>query len=509
MPPEEYTVLTKSKLIEHATDLYHHNQELKQDNQHLKHELAQLKRMIHGSRSERFVPDEVSDEQLTLEMEVQAEGQQEETEEITYTRKKKERKEKPYRQPIPADLPRVDHILEPEDKQEGMVRIGEEITEELEYTPPEFLVNRYIRPKYVWPEQEEKGVLIAAPPSRPIPKAIAGPALLAIIMIDKFVYHLPFYRQMQKYKRQGITLPVSTLCGWNAKTCELLEPLYKTLLKLVLQSGYIQADETPIRVMDKQKKGKTHRGYHWVYHSPEQGLVLFDYRPGRGTEGPAQLLRNYKGYLQTDGYSVYEYFEQRPGIRLTACLAHVRRYFDQALHNDRKRAEAALLLIQGIYDIERKAREQKMDQEQRKALRLEKARPLMDELGNWLKDNYQQVLPKSPIGKAMQYLLGRFNYMARYLEDGRLEIDNNLAENQIRPVAIGRKNYLFAGSHDGARRAAMLYSLFGTCKAHDVDPFQWLRDVLSRINDHPMQRLEVLLPHKWKTLKDQEEIQGV
>jgi hypothetical protein len=235
-----------------------------------------------------------------------------------------------------------------------------------------------------------------------------------------------------------------------------------------------------------------------VYYSPVERLVLFDYRKGRGREGPEELLKDYRGALQADGYSAYEYFEKQPGITLLACIAHARRKFDESLKNDKTRAEYVLELIQELYAIERQAREGQMDGDQRKVLRQENATVKLEELHRWLNENITQVLPKSAIGQAIAYTLHLWPRLIRYLDDGRYEIDNNLIENSIRPVALGRKNYLFAGSHEGAQRAAMMYSFFATCKINDIEPFEWLTKVLTRIPDHSIQRLEELLPHNLK-----------
>jgi hypothetical protein len=255
-------------------------------------------------------------------------------------------------------------------------------------------------------------------------------------------------------------------------------------------------DETPIKVLDKDKKGTTHRGYHWVYHAPEQRLVLFDYREGRGREGPTECLSGFKGYLQTDGYVVYEDFANTKGVTLLGCLAHARRKFDEAKDNDMTRAEYVLSEMQKLYAVERQAKENGLSIDERYQLRQQHAVPVLDNLKTWMIENYKAVLPKSVIGQALYYSLQRWDKLCAYTTDGRLQIDNNLVENAIRPVAIGRKNYLFAGSHNGARRAAMLYSFLGTCKMNNVNPFEWLQDVLTKIADHPVNDLQKLLPNK-------------
>lgn len=467
------------------------------ENLQLKDELAQLKRLIYGSRHERFIPT-TPPEQLSLGINAEQKPTPvTATERIEYTRQKKQATTetiKTGRMKLPADLPREKIVIEPTEDVSGMKKIGEEITEELERIPGKLFVRQYVRPKYA--KSNDEGVVIAELPARPIDKGIPGPGLLAQIVIDKYTDHLPVHRQIQRFEREGIKLSSSTLTDWISGTCTLLEPLYEVLKKKILSSDYLQADETPIKVLDKDKKGTTHRGYHWVYYVPIERLVLFDYREGRGREGPNEILENFKGHLQTDGYAVYEDYDRKAGVTLLHCMAHARRKFDEARDNDLARAEYALTQIQKLYAIERQARDNNLTPEQRYALRQEKSLLVLTELKSWMLENYKSVLPKSTIGQALHYSLERFDKLMIYASDGKLEIDNNLVENAIRPVAIGRKNYLFAGSHNGARRAAMLYSLLGTCKINNVNPFEWLRSTLDKIPVHPVNRLHELLPNK-------------
>lgn len=461
----------------------------------LEFELEQLKRMIFGAKSERFVaPANPNQLELDLGLAVQI-AREEAGKEPKRKREKRPGAKKPVRQQIPDKFPRNVVVIEPGEDTTGMDYIGDEVTEELDYTPGTLVVNQYRRKKYA-ARTADGGtrVVCASLHSRPIEKGIPGPGLLAKVVIDKYTDHLPLYRQSQRFAREGIDIPVSTMADWVARCCDLLDPLFERLKQKILEIGYVQADETPIRVLDSEKKGATHQGYHWTYQSPVLGLVLFDYRPGRSQSGPMHVLRHYKGWLQTDGYSAYEEFEKREGMFLVGCMAHVRRYFEKALSYDSENAGWVLARIRDLYAIEREARENGLDHAGRKALREKRSLPIITALGTWLRDNYKAFLPKSPMGKAANYFLGRFNYVARYLEDGQLEIDNNLAENAIRPIAIGRKNYLFAGSHEGARRAAMLYSFLGTCKRNGVEPFTWLRETLAKIQDHPINRIEELLP---------------
>ena len=463
----------------------------------LRHELDQLRRLVFGSRHERFIAN-TPPEQLALDLTAETvQAAPVPVQAIEYTRQqRKEKTEKVQtgRMKLPADLPREQVILEPEGDVSGLKKIGEEITEELERIPGRLFVRQYVRPKYA--KAGGEGVLIADLPVRPIDKGIPGPGLLAQIIIDKYTDHLPVHRQIQRFGREGIKLSSSTLTDWIGGTCTLLEPLYDTLKANVLSSHYLQADETPIKVLDKDKKGTTHRGYHWVYHAPVERLVLFDYREGRGREGPQEILKDFTGHLQTDGYAVYQDFDKKSTIKPFNCMAHARRKFDEAKDNDLVRASYALTEIQKVYAIERQAKNETLSTKQRQALRQEQSLPILQALKDWMLENYKMVLPKSAIGQALHYSLERFDKLMLYTTDGKLEVDNNLIENAIRPVAIGRKNYLFAGSHNGARRAAMLYSFIGTCKINDVNPFEWLKNTLETIPQHPVNKLYELIPRK-------------
>ena len=463
----------------------------------LQFQLDQLKKMIFGSKSERFVP-EVALEQTSLDFGDTPKVKKEEpaTETITYERKKNNGK-KPSRQPLPAHLERVVQVIEPEEDVTGLISIGKEVTEELEYTPAKLFVRQFVRVKYVKQQGEKTKVLIGKLPERPLPKCIAGPMLLAAIIVAKFVDHLPGYRQSQMFKRQGIDIPDSTLCGWINAIGRLLKALYEAHKKKVLLSIYLLADETPVRVLESGKPGSTHKGYYWAYYDPVNKLVLFDYRPGRGKEGPNEILKNFKGHLQTDGYAVYNEYGSKKGITLMHCWAHARRKFAEAQGNDRAKADYVLAEIQKLYALEREIKETNPNETEVLAMRKESAFPVIEGLKQWMITNKPLVRPKSVIGKAIDYTLSRIDALKVYTTDAKLQIDNNLVENSIRPIAIGRKNYLFAGSHEAAENAAIFYSLFATCKAQGINPYTWLAETLKKIATHPINRIEELLPG-WK-----------
>jgi len=463
----------------------------------MKFELAQLKRMIYGSKRERFISNK-DDGQLSLPFEVPAEVIDQEPlgEKIEYTRKKRDNKNHKGRIALPDHLPVNEIILEPDQDTKGLKFIGNEVKDELEYVPSKLLINRYIRPKFA--KLNNEGIIVADLPLFPLSKCIAGPGLLSQVHVDKFVDHLPYYRQIMRYAREGVKICQSTIDGWQTATYNLLYPLHETLRRQALGQGYLQVDETPIKVLDRRKKGKCHTGYHWVYYSPLERMVLFDYRDSRAREGPKELLKDFKGYLQTDGYNVYDWFGNKKDITLLNCMAHTRRYFDKALADDKKRAGYVMEEIQKLYKIERKARDLNMTPNQRHQLRLDESLTILNDLGKYMLEQLRTTLPKSPFGKALIYSLSRWDNLMAYLKDGHLEIDNNLVENSIRPTAIGRKNYLFAGSHNGAKKAAMFYSFFGTCKLNDVNPYKWLKKVLEIINEYPANKLSDLLPQNLK-----------
>ena len=467
--------------------------EMKSELADLKFRLSELNRLIFGAKSERFVA--VDPQQMSL-FEVAAEEKtKKQTEQISYTRSKKEDKKQPIRTELPAHLPRKVEVIEPENLPENAKKIGETITEVLDYQPADLFVRQIVRPKYIISSTDEKTeIVIAQLPSLPIAKGNAGTGLISQILISKFVDHLPFYRQIQIFKRQNVNLAESTLNGWFNAGCRILEPLFEVLKQKLLSTDYLMADETPISVLTKDKPGSTHKGYHWVYYDPVNKLAVFDYRKTRGREGPDEMLKSFSGHLQTDGYVAYTKLENHENIVLLACMAHARRKFEHALNNDYDRAGYALKLIQSLYAIEQKARDNDFDYQQIKELRQSESVPLLKQFEQWLKKEIYNVLPQSAIGKAISYTLNLWERLESYTKDGRFQIDNNLIENSIRPVALGRKNYLFAGSHEAAQQAAMMYSLLACCKINNIEPFNWLKNTLTQIQDYPANKIHELLP---------------
>lgn len=464
----------------------------------LKHELAELKRMIFGAKSERFTPVIPPVNQMSLFEATQEEilTTVVEKEQITYERTKHS-KAHPGRNEIPAHFPVEETVIEPEGDITDMVKIGQEVTEYVEYTPGCLKKIRIVRPKYA-NKNGEGSVAIASLPGRALPKSIAGVSLVSHIIVRKFVEHMPFYRQIQAFERDyRWPIPSSTINDWFVSVCTMLEPLYEMLKQKVLESGYMQVDESPIQVLDNtNKKGSSHKGYQWVYHSPEERLLFFDYHKGRDVEGPKRILEQYTGLLQSDGYNVYDTLAKQKSMVIAACLVHVRRYFYKAKDNDKQRAEHALNIFSKIYEEETNYKE--FSPQQRKEQRDQHMKHLLVSLKSWVEEQSVYVLPQSPIGKAMAYFQIQWPKIMELFNDGRYELDNNLIENKIRPLALGRKNYLFAGSHEGAQRIAMMYSFLGSCAANDINPMAWLENTLEKINDTKVKDLQVLLPSKPK-----------
>mgnify|MGYP002507681140 CR=1 FL=1 len=459
----------------------------------------QLLRMIFGSKRERFV-SKIDAHQLTIEFEPglaeidEAVNAERELIRINYERNKP-KKEHHGRLALPSHLPVVETVIEPVEDTSNMVCIGNEITEELDYTPAKLHINRIIRPKYITKE-DEKGnqKQVIAELNRPIAKCIASSALLTMIFINKYIYHLPYYRTLNQIGQMGVSVPGSTLESWVKLGAQILRPLYAVHRLHVFREIYQMIDESPIKVQDKDKPGACHQGYMWVRYAPLSKSVFFEYYKGRSAKGPTNDLWTFKGYIQTDGFSGYTYLASQQNITHLSCWVHARRCFDKALKNDKERASHVMKLIQLLYAIESLARESEMTHQQRYELRLDKSLPIINEIGQYIHNERNKVTPQSLIGKAFEYCANRWISLQNYLTDGMLEIDSNLIENSIRPLALGRKNYLFAGSHDAAKDIAMFYSFFATCTKNNIDPQKWLNHAIQNINNTKTSDLKNLLP---------------
>lgn len=430
----------------------------------------------------------------------------------TVETKRRERNNRKMMENLPV-LEKV--VIEPEGIDlELYKKIGEEVTRVVEHKPGQLYIKEIIRPKYALknnislPPAGRKGVEIAAMPLLPIYKGIAGPTLLAEILLQKYEYHLPFYRQVQQLRHLGFKASESTIDGWFKPVVELLKPLYEVLKLEIMKSDYIQGDETTVPVLDKASH-QTNKEYLWMVRAVVERLVLFHYDKGsRSGAVIGQLTKGFKGHFQCDGFEGYESaFKANPDVCLVNCMAHIRRHFEKAITENKQLAEYALKEIQLLYFIEQDCDQKQLKENERMEKRQELAKPIMDALKLWMETEGIKYSPNSLIGKAITYAYTRWGNMMRYLQDGRIRIDNNLAENAIRPITLGRKNYLFCGDHQAAVSMSVICSLLATCKAHKVNPRNYLNEVIERMpymQKATYDQLLQMLPHKWKERQNNE-----
>ena len=484
--------------------------------------IADLRLQLHGHKKHRFGSKSESSAQLALELileeleiEQAAEALDEETSsdvEDATNPPRTPRKRKPF----PQGLKRVEKRITPgeacADCGGSFKELGADVMEELEYVPGHYIVNQITRPRLACTCCEK--VVQAEMPSRPIPKSFVGPALMAHILCCKYGYHLPLYRQSQMFENEGIDLSGSLMALWVGKCTKLLERLSDAIRDHVFEAQAIFMDDTTVKLLQKgkgngQNKSKTARL--WVYAREESAwsgaappAVWYQFSTSRGAEHPTKHLKPYKGYAHADAYAGYNDVYRTGRVKEMACMAHVRREF-YSLYESLKLPVAgeAVLRIGKLYDVEAQARG--LSPAERAALRQEYAKPIFDELEIWLKEQLGKISGKTPLAKAIRYALGRLPKARAYLDNGFLEIDNNTAERAVRPVAVGRKNYLFMGSEAGGKSAAIAYTLIETAKMNDVNPEAWLAWVLERIQDHPVNRIHDLLPWVYQAMIDAQE----
>jgi transposase len=475
----------------------------------LRHRVDQLCRAVFGRRSEKGVVVEQGVLPfVTAAGEVAEDTSDEQVPEEAASEVRAHQRRHRGRRPLPDDLPREEVEIVPDPRElvctectSEKVRIGSDRTEELDYQPASFFIREYVRPKYACPSCQS-GVVQAALPARPIEKGRPGPGLLAHVVTSKYADHLPLYRIEQILGRQGIEVSRRTLSEWNGAVADLLAPIVAAIKKQILASQWIQCDDTGLEVQDPEREPAYRQGHLWVYRG-SRADVVYDFTWQRNRDGPMKMLESYAGYLQADAAPAFnDLFLIRPIVEV-GCWAHARRYFKEAVATAAVEATRVLLWIGELYGIERSAREKRLDAEARKALRQQQSRPILDRIRAYLDELAMNALPKSPLGEATVYASKQWTALTRYLEHGALEIDNNGAENALRPIVLGRKNWLFCGSETAAHRAAILCSLVNTCKAHQVNPFTYLRDVIERISTHPASRVEELTPRIWKELQQQ------
>ncbi len=475
-----------------------------QEIEHLKLLLAKLQRLQFGRKSEKL-QRQIEQLELRLEDLQQAEAAVETRPAESFASESSTRTStaKPARRPLPEHLPRRTQTHLPKqaacpDCGGELRKLGEDVSEILEYVPARFQVIRHVRPKLSCRHCER--IVQAPAPSRPIARGLAGPGLLAHVLISKYGDHLPLYRQSEIYAREGVELERSTLADWVGGSSELLDPLVEALRRYVMAAGKLHADDTPVPVL-APGNGKTKTGRLWTYVRDDRpagdtaaAAVWFAYSPDRKGEHPEQHLRRFQGALQADAYAGFNQLYKEDGrIQEVACWAHVRRkFYDLQEAHASSIAREALERIAALYAIEGEIRGRPPDE--RRQVRQTRARPLLESLHDWLELSLTKLSRKSDTTAAIRYALGLWAALTRYCDDGRLEIDNNAAERALRAVALGRKNYLFAGSDVGGERAAAIYSLIGSAKLNGLDPEAYLREVLTRIADHPITRIEELLP---------------
>ena len=462
--------------------------------------VSQLQKELYGESSERQASETLSKEQILLSLFPAA--QPAATQEVLLPAQTEKSEPRERRQPAAKVLETVTERIEPVEKVcshcgKEKCEIGCERSERFEYVPAKVIRHEILRPKLAC-LCGESGVSVAPLPPQVIAQGQAGASLVAHVMLSKFDDHLPLYRQQQQFERLGLNFPKSTLGDWVEKGAEWLQPVVREMKRELLSGDYLQVDETPVRVMDPEVKGKCATGYLWVAGVP-RGDVVFEFHPGRGKEYAQQLIGDFKGWLQRDGYGVYSSMaKDNPALTGVGCWSHGRRKFVEALEERPKEAEWIVTELRKLYLIERHARDEGMTPEQRKELRREKSAPILGALKPGLEALLPGCLPQSPMGKAVKYALNEWQPLTRYLEDGRLEIDNNLTENAIRPSAVGKKNWLFIGHPEAGWRSAVIYSVIVSCRRRGIDPWEYVRDVLQRLPAMKQSEVQTILPRRWK-----------
>jgi len=455
-----------------------------------------LERQLFGRRSEKRLP-EYSQAQLSLfDTEQGMQILEQETSEMTSLveeiKHKAEKRGKRQRErsisqkrsyKIPADIERRETIINPENLDSCvMIKIGEDVSERLMLDPSKFWVERIVRPVYkIQQEQQTVSTVIVQAPFSPgiLPGCMAGDSLLSQIVVDKFLYHIPEYRQAVRFKELGVEITTSSINRWVHALAEKLYPLYIAQMQRVLSSNYIQVDETSHPVTDRP--GAARKAYIWVVRSVMFPGIFFHYDKGsRSQEVILKLLKDYKGALQTDGYAAYSIYEEKQGVLPLGCMAHVRRKFEHALSTT-PQAQKALDYIALLYMLEGNLKAEDADCEQIRKEREQKAYPILQQMENWMKQTYNNCTPKSPLGKAISYAFGMWPRISRYCKEGYFHIDNNAVENAIRPITLGRKNYLFSGNDNGAEDNCIFYTLLGSCLQAGIEPHQWLSSTLGKI----------------------------
>ena len=462
--------------------------------------VQQLEKQLYGPSSERQPIRQFSKEQILLSLFPAASPAA--TQQVLLRADRTAEEPRPRRQPTAKVVETVTERLEPAETVcphcgKPKCEIGCEKSERFEYVPAKVVRHEIVRPKLACPCGAGTVSIAALPPSL-IPQGKAGASLVAHVLLSKYDDHLPLYRQQQQFARLGVDFSRQNLCDWVEKGAEWLQPIVREIKRDLLAGDYVQVDETPVRVMDPEVPNRCATGWLWVLGTPG-GEVIFEFHPGRGKEFGAKLLGQFRGHLQRDGYGVYGALARaNPGLIPVGCWAHARRKFVEALDEHTPAAIELVGAIRNLYLLEQRARDECLAPESRRALRAEQAVPILNGLKPRLEALATECLPQSPLGKAVRYTLAEWEPLTRYVQDGRLEIDNNLTENAIRPSAIGKKNWLFIGHPDAGWRSAVVYSVIVSCRRRGIDPWDYVRDVLERLPRMKQSELPSLLPKNWK-----------
>jgi len=505
------TTLLKQMLVDFQG---HHNKETSI----LLEEINLLRAQLYGRKSEKFKSVDGPQPLPLFDMPEPADGidkpEEEETEIPAHSRKKRGRKG------LPDNLPRVERLHDIDDADKicacgcELSRIGEEVSEQLDVIPARAQVIRHIRPKYACKNcegVEDDGPTVKIAPVHPqiIPKSIASPGLLSHILTAKFIDHTPFYRQEKQLIRLGIEVSRTSMCKWAMQAALSCQPLLNLLQDEILSGQYINIDETTLQVLHEPGRSPTTKSYMWVFRrgDPTKPVLLYQYHPTRSGDVVRAFLRDFQGYVQTDGYAGYNFLDCENNIHHIGCWAHARRKFTDVIKAQGKNrksgaADEAMKYIKKLYQLEKNARKNELSAEQIYSMRQAEAKPILDDFKKWLSKKSLQTPPKGLLGKAVSYALNQWHRLIGYIEDGHLSPDNNMAENSIRPFVIGRKNWLFSGTPEGAEASALLYSLIETAKANKLEPYAYLRYIFDKLPiAASLEDYEALLP--WNITHEQ------
>ncbi len=474
----------------------------------LRERMQELLQRLYGRKSEKVDPSQLPLGEVTDETDPAPHVKEAPDDESNFPGPPRKKRKRASRKEKLRDLPRqrILHDVDPKDRTcsccgKEKQRMGEEVTEEIEYVPASVTVHEHVRPKYACRSCGD-GVVIADLPPRLIDGGLPGPGLVAQIVTSKHIDHLPLYRQEAIFRRHGLELSRKTMCDWIHVAADLLSPIVRSMRRELQARPVIHSDDTPIRCLTKGGPKGSRNAFLWLWLSAEEDIVIYDFHLTRGQSVVEEFLEEFQGeVIVSDGYIGYAPCASK-GIERAGCWVHGRRYVKNALSTQPKEASELFALIQMLFVIEHRAAELGLDAEERLALRKKESQPILDDLRRAIDAAKPTALPQSSFGKALEYLNNQWPYLSYFVKDGRVAIENNAAERAVRPVAVGRRNWLFAGSPEGGKRAAILYSLVETCRRLEIEPFKYLRDVLSRITTHPHRLLHELTPAGWKRAKE-------